>query len=828
MQPIRGAVGLACAFAAAAGCTDVDRDEPPSPESPPVIAQAASLSPLRTRARAVDDYLVNYGSWDAGEIAVAQRHQLVILNPNRPDLTRAQVAAIQGGTDPNDPSRRVIVVCYVSIGEDVRTAGHTDAQLAADPRFRGDGTGPRMDPRGPDADGQPLTGIDPLGAPSNGGTGFASFYLDDVSVHESSDHVGDGLPDRNGNFDGYFTNVGDPAWFAALEEMTYATDHAVGFREALTTTYGRGLGCDGVFLDTIDTMAPNAWTSSASSNESKFEWTAPGYSAFLERLRAAYPDIVVVHNRGLFFFNPQNPHYAFIPRGDLDFVMFESYRLNSGSTDNPDPYFYPDNRYDFAPKLLAEAGRADGFRVLSLGYAEGPPDQMSEATLTGGSTLGHDSLLEDIRVTERLAGFRHYLTDRSVTLVNSFVLEHADRSDTEPPVWTSTYNDHAHYPDIPGEPTPRVGIQQVVPGAGSLTVRWDLALDLNRVGYAVYYQTSPFDFAADPLLTGATRVVVTPQPTAAYARGVGPGSYASEATISNLVPGQPYYLAVRAFDDAPTVHEDANQVSLSAAPDGAPPYLGRLRAWNGPGHLGYRAVYDQSWTWRRVYIDRDRVAGTGWSAYGIGADLLIEEQSVYRYTGNGTSWSWTYAGSVARTSGADDGRSYVQWDLDPSVVDAAGGATRLVFQLQRSGAVVTSAPYDHVYTSSDPASPYLSMYVENDAVQVDVHAEIGPPFTYRHVFVDEDANASTGYAIGGVGADAMIENGNLYRWVGPGWAWTRIGSANEVVSGSAHDWSMARADLGASAGTPRFDVVFQANGGSPTYVAPVYVHAFTP
>src|SRR5947207_2412965 len=105
-----------------------------------------------------------------------------------------------------------------------------------------------------------------------------------------------------------------------------------------------------------------------------------------------------MQNRGLFFFNPDLPHFAFTTRGLIDLGFFESYRLNSGDTNNPDPVFYPDNRYNFAPKLMAEANRPDGFRVLSLGYAEGPPDQMSERTLVGESTLGYDSLIEDIRV----------------------------------------------------------------------------------------------------------------------------------------------------------------------------------------------------------------------------------------------------------------------------------------------------------------------------------------------------------------------------------------------------------------------------------------------
>ena len=767
-----------------------------APASPPLTSPAMSLSPTRALAARAEHHLLNYGSWDPAEIATAQAHDVVVVDPR--DVTRAEVAAIQTGGD-----HRVIVLGYVSIGEDIRTVGLSDAEMLADPRFVGDGTGPRVDPRGPDADGDPLTGIPLGGAPSPGGDGYASWYLDDNDV--------DGRPDRNGNFDGAFVNAGDPAWFDALQDMTAdGPDRVPGLREILTTSYGRGLGCDGVFLDTLDTAAPNSWTDDSSSNPTEFEWTAPGFAAFLGRLRATYPDVVVLQNRGLFFFDPRNPQFDFIPRGQLDFVLYESYRLNSGATDNPDPYHYPNNRFNYAPKLMAEANRSDGFRVLSLGYAEGPPDQMAEATLVGGSSLGFESLLEDIRVTEELAGFRHYLSNSHVTLVNRFVMDHADRTDASPPVWTSTWNDQSSYPEPPGQPTPRPGIQEVLVGDGGVTVRWDVAQDLNRVGYALYHD--------------GNRVVLDGRPTAAYAEGVGPGVYANEATVP-LPPGE-HHLMIRAFD--PAGHEDGNQVMLTATVGGEPgPYLGRWRASNGVSSLTYRFQYTGTWSWRHVWIDRDRMPGTGYAYRGVGADLLIEEGRLYRYAGNGSSWAWTYLGPVAMTTGTIDGTSWVQWDLEQADLESGTRHTQVVFQLQSPGESLASTVYQHVYTTSDPSSPYLETYVENDADRIYLHAEIHAPFTYRHVFLDDDADPTTGYPFGGVGAGYLIENGRLYRHAGPGWTWVRVGDAGEVVTGASHHWTIARADVGAAGGSPRFDVVFQANGGAPTYVAPVYVHAFS-
>ena len=528
---------------------------------------APATTPPPTGRPHVDSWMVYYGRWDAAKIALAQRHQLVVTHPRSAALTRAEVAQIQRGVNATDPADDVKVLCYVSIGEDLRSGSVTDAQARVDPRFRGDGTGPRVDPRGPNADGKSMAGIDPRGAPSNGGSGFASFYLDDNSV-DCRGGAGDGIPDRNAYFHGFFVNAGDPNWFPVIDAMTLdSTDTVTGFREAMTTNYGRGLGCDGVFLDTLDTAAPNNYTNCSSGNQSEFEWTAPGMSSFVRRLRAAYPGKLILQNRGLFFLDPRQAHYQFTTRGAIDFVLFEGYRLNSNTSELWNSYFYPDNRFNIAPKLLAEAGRGDGFQVLSMGYAEGPSNLISKATLSGQSSLGFAELIEDIRVTQDLVGFRHYLTDAQVVLVNTFARDNTSLADSQVPVWTSTYNDHQPgYPNPPAEATARPGVRQVIAGSRMLTARWDVAIDKNPIGYAVYYKAGTFDFAGDPLLRTATRIEVAPQMPINYPGSGGAAIVANEATIGGLAAGQTYSLVVRAFDRSAARNEERNQIVLTGVP----------------------------------------------------------------------------------------------------------------------------------------------------------------------------------------------------------------------------------------------------------------------
>jgi hypothetical protein len=524
----------------------------------PVVVETPAIDNLRAAARHVESYLVNYGTWDAASIALGKRHDLVIVHPTAHNLKADLIADLQRGSDPVDPGDDVIVLCYVSIGQDDRSFGLTDAQARADARFKGDGSGPRIDPRGPTPASKDLTGLDAMGLPSNGGTGWASYYLDDNSVFRSPTQKGDGIPDRNGEFGVFFVNAGDPKWFDVVDgRLLDGPDRSAGLRELLTSDHGRGYGCDGLFLDTLDTVAPNSYTTTDSPVLSKFEWTAAGMSRFVARVRQSYPNRLLLQNRGLFFFDPRLPHFALTTRGSIDFAFFESYRLGSRPTPGS---FHLDNRFNVAPKLMAEANRPDGFTVLSLGYAEGTGLPGALDTLVGKDSVGLDSLLEDIRVSA-LAGFRHYMTNAQISLVNTFVRDHQTRDDRDPPVWTSTYNDKPFVPMVgPGEPTPRVGIQEVVPAPRGLTVRWDVALDASRVGYALYYQTAPFDFAADPRLARATRVVLSPAVPVAYTRGVGPTIYPHEATIGGLSPGTRYQLVIRAFDNAPAINEETNTV----------------------------------------------------------------------------------------------------------------------------------------------------------------------------------------------------------------------------------------------------------------------------
>lgn len=494
-------------------------------------------------------YMIYYGELNDDIIEKAGQYDLVIIHPKQGNTTREQVERIQ--------KNGAYVLGYISIGEDLRTNGMTPEQMQQDSRFTGDGTGPRIDPRSAG-----VTDLDDIvlsGNPSPAGGGFASYYLDD------NDH--DGNPDFNPNFNCAYTNMGDPAWFDVLDNMRIdGVDGIAGIREILTKEYGRGLGCDGVFLDTIDTCAPNLFTEDEEANRTRFEWTAPGVALFAERLKEQYPDKYVLQNRGIFFYNYSYPHYDHSPRSYIDFLMYESYMLDSDPSYLYNEGYFADNRNVFAPKLSAEAGRPDGFRVLSLGYAEGPEEFGLKETLVGESDAGLDILMEDIDQAQNKAGFSHYITDGGVMLVNSFVLDHSDKEDDAVPIWSSVHNNSLTWPRE--EPIPRAGIGQIEPVQNGMIVRWDVAMDQNDVVYTLYYQKRPFDFKEDPDLKKAKKVNLVPEAGDGYGYGAGTDTYPYQATVEGLDGGERYYFVIRAKDCSANANEEKNTIVMTGIPGG--------------------------------------------------------------------------------------------------------------------------------------------------------------------------------------------------------------------------------------------------------------------
>jgi hypothetical protein len=492
-------------------------------------------------------------------------------------------------------------------------------------------------------------GTPSLGNPSPGGTGYASFYVDQAPF--------DGLPDRNSTFGGAFVNAGDPAWYDVINNMTVGVEGNAGLREIFSLTVGKGLGCDGIFMDTIDTCAPDSF------GATELEWTAPGYEDLVERISTTYPSKILLANRGLFFYSPNFEHYEYSLRPHINILMYESYYTDS-STENEVTPGFNDNKFNLAPKINAEANRTDGFTPIALGYDE-------------PSTITQTSIDQDFIESQQEQGWMLYRTNAAINDVMNFdpLTWAAANTDTSAPVWDNTEVAFAG-PSDPA-PTPRVGIQEAVAGDEEVTVRWDVARDQTLpVLYNLYYseETSPGVIGGTDWMNILGVTGTAPEN---YAQGAGAGVYANEYTITGLTNGINYSFAVRAQDSAAIPHEDANTVILQAfpvSPDvffttitidgdfadwaGIPPYVtdpagDSTAAGGNPDWLEMYLANDDDWLYVRlvlaaaapmqvpggynIFFDTDN-STDGFAVSGsstFGSEILLQNGGVFEQQGGG-------------------------------------------------------------------------------------------------------------------------------------------------------------------------------------------------
>lgn len=643
-----------------------------------LVAVAATLhaaGPIEGFSSA-SPYYIHYGAWDPTRIAAARDNFDLVIVEALSNIARADVANIQSGPDlAPGTSDDVIVLGYISIGEDDRSVIFNNP-VTRDTILPTGGIGPSRDPRAnpatdPIASTVGSGGEPSLGTAANGG--YARFYLD-------ADN--DSLPDRNAVFGGAYVNAGDPEWQSIIRTMTVASQGRAGLDELLGTTVGKGLGCDGIFMDTIETCAPNSF------GFTQYEWTTPGFQDLIDNIAADYPGAILCQNRGIFFFNPAYEHYAFATRPAISLFMYESYYTDSSGA-LPYTASYFDNKFNFAPKINAEADRPDGFTPIALGYDEPFPLPLSIQQAEFAECHG-------------VQGWSLYQTNPALN--NAMNLRpqawNASHPDTSPPEWDSTAS--GFVPPMGTGPSPRIGVQEVVPGDGVATVRWDVARDQTRpLRYNIYWSTASSpgaiggpDWTKVPLVRGTA--------PANYALGPGERRYANEHVVAGLANGVLHRFAVRAEDGL--AQEEQNTAILAAIPfaggggihstratiaidgsfadwpagavvhedipgdaSGAPSDIRRLWIANDASNIYLRIdtenAHDFPASFNNLYIDADRSASSGFNVFSLGtlgSELLMQGASLFSQgdggfndgaigtsafapAGNASATSWEFA-----------------------------------------------------------------------------------------------------------------------------------------------------------------------------------------
>ena len=201
----------------------------------------------------------------------------------------------------------------------------------------------------------------------------------------------------------------------------------------------------------------------------------------------------------------------------------------------------------------------------------------------------------------------------------------------------------------------------------------------------------------------------------------------------------------------------------------------------------YSFHFTQPFTWRRVYINANHQALSGFTTAGLGADFLIENATLFRHGAAG--WNWNPIGNSGLVAAADA----VSFTVARALLGqtAFPNVNSLAFEGESAGSPFQTTPsYEHVYTPNGPIAGY---FAENDAANVYYQANFAANNAFKHVFIDSDASGASGYAFAGIGADFLIENDALYQHIGTGWNWARI--ADTPATGGAtgiKSWTVPR------------------------------------
>ena len=238
-----------------------------------------------------------------------------------------------------------------------------------------------------------------------------------------------------------------------------------------------------------------------------------------------------------------------------------------------------------------------------------------------------------------------------------------------------------------------------------------------------------------------------------------------------------------------------------------------------------------------LMLNSDNNTTTGYQDYltPSGADHMIENGTLYQYTGDGSSWSWQ---SVSANVENVQTSTSTEISLNLTALGNVSGVMTVAYKDLNGWSVQAQLPNANGYAS-------YTLLVSNSPVNVSIDGDAGDwaniaasttaavqqakelkfyhDATYLYavvtgnslgsdyeLMINSDNNISTGYQdanFSASGADYMLENGVLYKYTGTGssWSWSQVSvTVDNVRSSAVNEIRLPRSALIGSASSVAF------------------------
>jgi len=363
------------------------------------------------------------------------------------------------------------------------------------------------------------------------------------------------------------------------------------------------------------------------------------------------------------------------------------------------------------------------------------------------------------------------------------------------------------------------------------------------------------DAAADPLAAPDQRVI-------AYNFGS-----TADPTISAALPAQK--ITNKVFDSEITVDGDladwASLTSFGTDPIdvfGSSNPIDWREGWMAHSDDNYYIAWENKLPTQRTWgngimLDTDSSNATGFTGFSaelpMGIDYLIETDSLFRYTGSGTDWSWEFVDSVTLSMAGNHAEMRIPSNLIDNTVSirlfftgdnsALGGSSIDFYPDSVTNSQLDQQLRTHWYTQSalpanstqvftpvtdgvltewrddlqigddDPAEPdsinsidwkqaFAGHNDESVYFAYTMHQPIDLNWGYG-MYIDSDTDTSTGFTGFAnelpLGADILIEGGTLYFYNGTSqseWNWTATQFLLSGTAGNTMEMGILREVLG--------------------------------